>query len=894
VFAAAWLSACGDDFTESGSADATLDTGTASDTPDAEVADVADAAPLADTKPDVAAATADTDTAKPDAPKPDLGPQPVGLWTQIAFPGDPNTSLHGVWSDGPTRTIAAGSGGTIAGDSGAGWKVLETGHFASLNAVAGAPGGTLQFAVGIAGTVVMSKGEGGKPGLLWTPPGACKKPAECDDADPCTIDVCESGQCTHAQSAAAGCCGGTAFADSFDKGLGNWTVVDTFAAGGNGGIVWSAAAMQGKDGSPRWTSPPNAAYFGRTDVPCANNPKALCPTFDNGKVVGATMTSGVIQVPKATQVTLSFQALVDLDPNSDTLTLQVQPQPGVTETVWQKSKAFPSGSSGGQFKLQLIDLSKFAGQKIKLAFTFNSQTAFNNAGEGVFLDDLLLTSKCAQGQTSGKGLTKATLFGAWAASDSDAWAVGAEGAIAHWDGATWSMNSGSTQTQDLFGLGGADGGPAFAVGAGGALASVGAGGLGSIPSGVTVALRGVAVRKAGDGWEAVAVGDGALLEWSGAAWLKAVSPGATFQGKGVAALGDGSFVAVGSNQVWERLPGLPWQLKAAAPGSLQAVAPYGTKGDAVAVGTFGMVGWRKAGVWSFQTQAAGLGGLYAVATDEASGEVFAAADGGIVQRFTGIGGWVPENTATTINLRGLWVAPNGEVFACGALGTIVHRAGTTWTNMKSPKSQDWLAIWGRSATEVYVVGKGGVLQRWNGKDWTVVGAPVTATLRAVWGSKPDDVWAVGEGAAIYHFAGSGWQPVPIEPYDTGDPEKPYVVKSTLLAVWGGKPNDVWAAGEPDQQGKGVLVHWDGAKWEYVPVMQGEGRTFRAIWGWSEKAVLFAGSQGMVYRYANDAFQPLNAPTIATIFAITGTGKHALLAGDIGTLLQFTPLDQVQP
>ena len=857
------------------------------------------------------AGPASTDLAAPkDTKDVPVGPQPVGLWTQIKLPGNPNTSFHGVWADGPTRVLAAGTGGTVTGHDGLQWKVYETGHFPSLNAVSASPGGGYAVAVGMAGTVVHAFGKDGVLGQLWTPPGACQKPADCNDSDACTTDVCESGLCLYAPSGQAGCCGGAAFSDSFDKGLSAWVVKDTAAAIGQGGIVWNAAALTGKDGKPRHTSPPNAAYFGLPDTPCAAAPAAKCPSYDNGKPVGATLTSVEFLVPKAAQATLSFQLLLDVDPSLDQLTVAVLPATGVKQVLWQKTKALPTGTTAAKFQVQTVDLTKFAGQKLKLEFAFDSATSFNNAGEGVYLDDVLVTTVCAAGQATGKGLTNATFFGTWVAADDDAWAVGADGAVAHWDGKAWGLVSGGAPPQDLYGIGGTPDGPAFAVGKGGVVGKIDAAGLGPMPSGTTKALRAVAVRKVAGGagqaggageaaaWEAVAVGDGALVEWSGATWTPVVGAAATPQWKGVAALDDGTFVAVAGNQVWERAGGQPWQLKAAASGSLSAVAALpagaggaggagGVGGGAVAVGYPGLVAWRKNGVWNFQPQVAGFGSLYAVHA-LAADDVWAAADGGLMHHFTGTD-WEEVKTSTTVNLRAVWAASKTAVFAAGLVGSIIQYDGTTWFNMKVPKNTDYLGIWGRSANEVYAVGVGGVVLRWDGATWTQIGAPVTGSLRAVWGVAKNDVWAVGDDGLVAHSTGGSFTVVPIEPYQPDPEQKPYEVKTTLHAVWGGKADDVWAAGAPDAKNKGVLIHWDGKTWTYTPIMENEARTFRSIAGWSHTKIVFTGTQGMAYLFDGTQFQELHPNTIATLFGVAVQGKHALVAGDIGTLLQFTPL-----
>lgn len=877
----------GDGLDGGGLAGALPDSGALADTSAAPPdAGVKDSSPSDLTTADGSAATTDLATPKDTKDVP-VGPQPVGLWTQIKLPGIPNTSYHGVWADGPTRVLAAGTGGTVTGHDGVDWKVYETGHFPSLNAISASPGGGYAVAVGMAGTVVHAFGKAGAVGQLWTPPGACQKPADCNDSDACTTDVCESGLCLYAPSGAANCCGGSAFADSFDKGLGAWAVKDTAAVNGQGGIVWNAAAVVGKNGKPRHTSPPNAAYFGLPEVPCADAPAAKCPTFDNGKPVAATLTSGEFLVPKAAQATLSFQLLLDVDPSLDQLNVAVVPAVGVKQVLWQKSKVQPTGTTNGAFQVQTIDLTKFAGQKVKVEFAFDSSTSFNNTGEGVYLDDVLVTTVCGAGQATGKGLTAATFFGTWVAAADDAWAVGADGAVAHWDGKAWGLVSGGAPPQDLYGIGGTPDGPAFAVGKGGVVGKIDAVGLGPMPSGTTKALRAVAVRKVTDGsWEAVAVGDGALLEWSGATWTPVVGAAATPQWKGVAGLEDGTFVAVAGNQVWERAPGQLWTLKAAASGSLSAVAAV-PGGGAVAVGYPGLVAWRKNGAWNFQPQIAGFGSLYAVHA-LAADDVWAAADGGLMHHFTGVD-WEEVKTSTTVNLRAVWAASKTAVFAAGLVGSIIQYDGTTWLNMKVPKNTDFLGMWGRSATEVYAVGVGGVVLRWDGAAWTQIGAPVVGSLRAVWGIAKNDVWAVGDGGLVAHSTGGSFTVVPIEPYQPDPDQKPYMVKTTLHAVWGGKPDDIWAAGEPDEKGKGVLIHWDGKAWTYTPILESEPRTFRSIAGWSHTKIVFTGTQGMAYLFDGTQFKELHPNTIATLFGVAVQGKHALVAGDIGTLLQFTPL-----
>jgi len=65
------------------------------------------------------------------------------------------------------------------------------------------------------------------------------------------------------------------------------------------------------------------------------------------------------------------------------------------------------------------------------------------------------------------------LVSVWAASASDAWAVGYGGAIVHYNGTSWS-NVTSGTTQDLFGVWGSSGSDLWAVGTAGLLHGVAA------------------------------------------------------------------------------------------------------------------------------------------------------------------------------------------------------------------------------------------------------------------------------------------------------------------------------------------------------------------------------------------------------------------------------------
>ncbi len=816
-------------------------------------------------------------------------PLTKGIWTQVKVPADPNVSLHGVWTDGTTRAVAVGSNGTVIQNDGLGWAVASQSKFPTLHGVAGGPGGGNTFAVGLGGTIVQAAGSDGVLGPAWGPPGGCAKPADCDDKDACTADSCDAGVCGHEPSGTAGCCGGPHFADAFDKGLGNWVVTETKQVP-EGGIVWKAAAMTGKDGGKRATSPPNAAYFGLTEVACDGG-IGFCGSFDNGKVVGAKLESPSFKLPKAAKITLSFQLLIDVESGYyDQLQFWVVSAGGAKQLMWDKQQKVPTGTTNGKFAVQTIDLTTFQNQQIKLEISFDSMTKSNNGGEGVFLDDLVVASTCGAPLSGAKSLTKGTLFSVWAAANDDAWAVGEAGFTAHWDGSAWTA-AGGGKSRDVYGMGGTAK-LGFAVGDQGLAASIGNGGfkLGSVAT--DKQLRAVAAVDDGKGAiaTAVAVGSqGTIAVYKDGAWGVEVAKGLASQElSGVAAFADGSFAATSQNgTIWSRSAAGTWQQASSVGLPLRAIAASGPD-SAWAVGMSGGLAERKGGQWLINPQLPGSGNANAVWC-QSHDDCMAVGDGGVAWQRAGKV-WTQQSTATSVNLQAVWGAQPDSIYAAGLLASIVHYDGQGWSTMTGPPGIDWRAIWGTADNDVWVGGSGGAVAHWDGDKWQLMVEPVTDTLRCVWGLSGSDLWAVGEKGAIYHGNGAGWQKTPIEPYQPDKEQKPYAVKSILLAVWGAASNDVWAAGEPDDKNHGVLVHWDGKVWKYVPLLYELPKTIRAIWGWSADNILMAGTQGTVMAFDGKAgsIGQMEVPTIATLFSIAPYGKDVLVVGDIGTVLRYSP------
>jgi photosystem II stability/assembly factor-like uncharacterized protein len=126
-------------------------------------------------------------------------------------------------------------------------------------------------------------------------------------------------------------------------------------------------------------------------------------------------------------------------------------------------------------------------------------------------------------------------------------------------------------------------------------------------------------------------------------------------------------------------------------------------------------------------------------------------------------------------------------------------------------------------------GVGGAVNRLNPSTMTWVAEPtgLTTTVFALWGSDPSNIFAVGENGGIARFDGKAWT-VQKSP-----------VTQSLRAVFGADPNHVVAVGD-----RGTIVRYDGKAWVQdqlgVP-----GSNLRDVWGSTPLGFFAVGEAGLI-------------------------------------------------
>jgi hypothetical protein len=357
------------------------------------------------------------------------------------------------------------------------------------------------------------------------------------------------------------------------------------------------------------------------------------------------------------------------------------------------------------------------------------------------------------------GAQPVTLTSVWASSTTDVWAVGAGGALVHFDGTSWSSVSLMPELRSTWAIAPDD---AWAVGADGA-AWHWNGAWSPTDTGTTAAITAVWGAASDDVWSLAS--DSTVRRWGGASWATQ----SITTSDPLAAIG-----GTGSSNVWV----------SNAPNNL-------TDGGSGGPSNAGeMFHWEGSG-WT--SSAVPLG--------------------------EGTASWIQAiwaNSASDVWAVGYQAKPNP--FA-GSTALVTHWNGTDWSIQDTQLATattvatEYTYVWASSASDVWVAGsaagtrQGGTptpvtaaVAHWNGSAWTdeTLGGTLATLVGAgaLWGSGPSDAWLAGHlsgslEASFLHWNGSAWSTSAILPD----------AWSYVNAMTGTGPNDLWVVGSG-----GMILH----------------------------------------------------------------------------------------
>lgn len=189
-----------------------------------------------------------------------------------------------------------------------------------------------------------------------------------------------------------------------------------------------------------------------------------------------------------------------------------------------------------------------------------------------------------------------------------------------------------------------------------------------------------------------------------------------------------------------------------------------------------------------------------------------------------------------------------------------------------------LSVWGTAADDVWVVGadagSGPAVLRYDGEGWTRFATGATGALWWVHGLG-DTLWMVGEGGLILrHTRGT----TTFEEM-AGPPE------ATLFGVMAFAEDDVWAVGGDLSGNRGVVWHFDGARWQADDTVPeaglAAGQLFK-VWGRSADDLWVVGLGGIALHRSADGWRTVDVPTGRGLFTVHGDGDALVAVGGFQT------------
>lgn len=431
------------------------------------------------------------------------------------------------------------------------------------------------------------------------------------------------------------------------------------------------------------------------------------------------------------------------------------------------------------------------------------------------------------GSTWSRYPTDSSIFGVWAASATDAFAVGFEGAVLRYDGTDWLPMTRST-LRNLSVVWGTGADNVFAGGEGGRIAHFNGTAWHNLD---TPTDQGVNAFW-GSGPEDVFAGtSGGILHYDGESWTVALD-----WGRGIEALSgpaaDDVWAVEQSGRDIFHYDGSTWHHYDAS-----LVWP----GEAVDVGA----------LWTGPSGRTWLVGANGLVARHAPGTLYLEWP---IERI-GVGGR---------GVRGLWGFNPYDVLLGGSEIGIRRGSNGNWRPVPTLGVWGMFAVdfWGASSSDVYALGSGGDLAWWNGSLWRRldVGIPV---LRALWGASPRDVLAVG-GNSAFRFNGDYWaaRRTPGRLYD----------------VWGTAADNAYAVGDS------VVYRFDGDAWIYHSDT-GTG-PLRGLWGTAPDDIFAVGDNGRIAHYNGARWTVMESPTAARLEAVWGTAHTNVFAAGDGVVLHY--------
>ncbi|NLY58838.1 MAG: glycosyl hydrolase [Gammaproteobacteria bacterium] len=268
--------------------------------------------------------------------------------------------------------------------------------------------------------------------------------------------------------------------------------------------------------------------------------------------------------------------------------------------------------------------------------------------------------------------------------------------------------------------------------------------------------------------------------------------------------------------------------------------------------------------------------------------------------------WQPMISTGKRQLWGIHEGVDGTCYACGEAGTVLVLEGDQWRALPAPSELNVHCLWD-TGNGLFAAGQHGRIYRYDGSDWQLhYDLHLDLTILGLWGSAPDDLYAVGDEGLILHYDGLGWKRMPsgtqsalyglygwgqdrllavgdfglVLRYNGRDwAEFNVGTENFLYSIWGPELDDIYAVGL-----SGSLAHFNGQRWQLQPTRLRDD--LLSISGTGPDRAWAVGTRGRIMRLKNGQWQQETSGTDLGLRAVCASRSGAVYAvGDRGIILR---------
>lgn len=235
-------------------------------------------------------------------------------------------------------------------------------------------------------------------------------------------------------------------------------------------------------------------------------------------------------------------------------------------------------------------------------------------------------------------------------------------------------------------------------------------------------------------------------------------------------------------------------------------------------------------------------------------------------------GWGPMDSGTDQELRGVWILDDGQAWACGNGGTILHLQAGVWTvvtpELEGLEAIRFNAVWGMDG-HLFFAGSEGTLLHLAGEAWSLEETDTAAELTDIWGASLINIFVTTSSGAVLRNIGGPWVP-------------DQVSQEALRSVDGVDMHQVLVVGD-----KGTIGRFDSLDWTLEMSNDSE---YRDLFGVEAETGSLVGAGGLVVRREGGKWNVVVPDTSASrstnLRSLARSGDALIAVGDQGAILSW--------